>query len=1160
MNAPPTSEVYYTILGSVSARCAGTSTPVRLSEQLRLLLARLLLRPGVRVTTDAIAGALWGEEDRASRRDGVHHAVKGARNALGDAPPWRIIVRDGDAYRIIVEDPLRIDAERLRRLSARGHDLVTELPLAARAMLDEALSVWGGPLFGEFADRPWAIGDAEELTALRDRAAVDLNETRLALCEHAALAESLRRQIVEHPDDERLRGQLIRALLATGRATEASQTFRQAIIDLGVVGSKLMLLGEQAARGALDEPPSTLPGRLAGHPGRDPGGVLLCASLNDRQPSAAEPGIGTMCLLVDARGGVPRTAGDGRLMATFDKPDAALNAAWAIASDSRLVTRIGVHAGATIDVAGRLIGPGPARCWQLVEAAHPGQALVSARARERANAAQALRNLGEHRFADLGRDEELFELPHPRGLTFEPPLSLGRHAHNLPVQPTRFVGRDDDLATLSPLVSPGALLALTGPGGSGKTRLALQLAARKISSFADGAWFISLAELDPRSDVVSVAATIANELGARALAGETLPAAVVRHLSDRAALLVLDNCEQVLEACADLIGQVRLRCPAVCLLATSRHRLGIDGEVACAVRPMSTDAGLGSMLPDAVELLLERAGPISTDVAPHAEVLDAAATICRAFDGLPLAIELAAGQVAMRGLAAVAAEVAAMDAGDGVLRKYSSADPLRIKRHRTIEAAIDWSYRLLADRERRALRRLAVFRGTFGESEARVLAGVGESDPGSAALALTDLLEHSMLVQQPLIDGGSRLRLLEPIRAFALALLQQDGDLEATRAHHARIFFEFATDNAPRLFGPDEQQCLNRLEADHDNLRAALGWHIDRGMSAEALRLVGSLWWLWFSHGHLEEGCLWVQRALEIDDVPTRARVRALRAGSHLSWWRGDFEACRAYNAALDACADAIADDWGKAWALMAFGAIELFSDPHKALVLFEDSKQRFEEIDRPWEAGYALQLVGGARWFGGDERAACNAFDEAVDIFDDLGHRSTLASVQRSAGLMAARCGRAEQGTALCVAALRLSRSIGDRAGSAQALNFLAAISRDNGEHEQAVLRYSDALHLAREVGELWATCWALDGLAGLARASDEPEIATRLLAHSGRLAGKAGYRPTPHESRLRDLDIAALRDVLGDEEYERAAAEGALMGVGEAVASALAFAARRA
>jgi hypothetical protein len=242
----------------------------------------------------------------------------------------------------------------------------------------------------------------------------------------------------------------------------------------------------------------------------------------------------------------------------------------------------------------------------------------------------------------------------------------------------------------------------------------------------------------------------------------------------------------------------------------------------------------------------------------------------------------------------------------------------------------------------------------------------------------------------------------------------------------------------------------------------------------------------------------------------------------------------------------------------MGFGATAIFRDPVTCLPLFEESKRRFDDLGYRWEAGYTLHLIGGAHWFGGDNAAAAVAFEEAVDIFTQLGHPSVLASVQRCAGLMAARCDSPARGRALCSDALRLSDAIGDRAGSAQALNFLGAISRDEDDVATALERHAEALRLGRAAGDLWSTCWALDGLAGAALELGEPEIAARLLASSAKLAKRSWYVPSPRERELRDRDVAALRGVLGEPDFEQATADGELMSVGEVVACALAFVAR--
>ncbi len=1137
-------------------RVAPEWVPVRPADQIERLLGRLLLEPQARVLTQELEAALWEEAERDRRVDlsnSLQAAVRLARGLLGDVRPFRVLVRDGDGYRLLVGDKLRIDAERFKQLAARGRELVAARPRMARAMLAEAVETWHGGLLAAHAQRDWVRGHAHELESIRDGAEVDLNEVRLVSGETVALEPELRRQLAGNPLDERRHSQLVRALHGDGRTAEAMNAYRDAARILGPPGPALRRVGEVVARGSSAEARRVRSAARAG--GRD--SVLLGAVLGAHGRSPSDPGVGTLVLVVDRHGGdVPVIVGD-RILATFDDADTALAAARAIGSLGRLRARVGVHAGNALFASGAADGPGPGRCWELVEAAHPGHALASGVLRARATQVQGMRGLGTHRFADLSEPDTIYELTRDRGDEAHPPLqTLDRVPNNLPVQQTPFVGRRAEISSLARAVGPGKVISLVGLGGCGKTRLALQLAARQAARFPHGAWLVELAELSSGASTEAVALVVAGKLGARPLPEETLVGAVVRHLADRSALLLVDNCEHVRRACGELVAAVRARCPDVCVVATSRSPLGIAAETVWRVPPMATVGGEESELSDAVMLLLERSGVLYGNAGISDAALDLGDQICRAFEGLPLAIELAARQVGMRGLAWVAADVDAMLSGTGSLGSLESHERRQPDRQQTLDAAIDWSYRLLTADERLVLRRLAVFRGSFGVAEAGRLVGdcAATKDVG---VILASLTEQSMIATVEPLGEATRVRLVEPIRWFALDRLRSAGALEADRAAHAALYGELAARVAPDLFGPGEQAQVDRLEADHDNLRAALGWFVaEHSRSEDALRLVGSLWWFWFSRGHLDEGCSWVSQALALDDRPTLARVRALRAGSHLTWWRGDYARTESYNAALKGCATAIGDDWGLAWAPMAFGAVELFVAPDRALALFEDSKRRFEQLGRRWEAGYALQLIGGARWFTRDEPAAREAFDQAVAIFDEIGHRSVLASVRRCAGLMAARCGNPARGVELCRAALRLSDEIGDRAGSAQALNFLAAVSRDAGDLPAAVARYAEALSLARVVGELWATCWALDGLAGGARVAGQPEAAASVLAYSGMLAARAGYRQPPREQQLRDQDIAALRAELDVHEFEGATAAGELMSMSEAVACALAFA----
>ncbi|RKQ93820.1 putative ATPase [Solirubrobacter pauli] len=1136
-------EVDYSILGPLAVRLEPDAVAVELRETHRMLLGRFLLAPGTVLSASTLADDVWGEDRELKRRsNSVQVAIGQLRQRLNDSgPAWRVINTVGAGYRLVVNDAMRLDAERFRALAGRGKALSESQPRVARAMLQEALACWRGPVLGDHGRLHWAIGHATELEILRNRAETDFNDVRLLLHEYDGLESTLRRQIHEHPADERRRAQLIRALDGAGRTAEAGLAYRDAVRDLGALGAELRRLGERIGRGqrADDTRISTVV-----HAPFD--GALLCARLGPTRDPAG-PRLGTTALLVDRWGGAAHVVGDDELVAWFEDPGAAIHAADALVADERLRPAIAVHAGPLVRLGDLIAGAGPSRARLLAEAAHPGQVLVSEEARARCKTGRPLRNLGAQRFADLLPGEPLYEFGGAQSEPFPAPETLDVGLHNLPVQQTTFVGRRRALTDISRLLSLGQLVTVLGAGGCGKTRLALQVAANRLPFFHDGAWFVELGQLETGADVETLAIAAGGQLGVRPLPDELASSALVRHLSDRALLLVLDNCEHALAGCVELVSQIRRSCPRVCVLATSRQPLRLAGERVVELPAMDLTHASPDALPEAVQLLLERSGPLAGDARA---TVHAATRICRAVEGSPLGIELAAGLVATRGLVNVADDLDTQVLGD---RVPDFSDPARPPRQRTIEATIRWSHELLDARARRVLHRLAVFRGSFALAEAQAVAG-GDDEVGHVFDAL---IERSMLTAERAVAGEPRMRLGQPIRAFALARATDD-EVERVRRRHAEAFRDLVTRIAPRLFGPDEQIALERLEADHDNFRAALAWMIEDGDVDGALTLVGGLWWLWFSHGHFEEGAGWTQQVLAMDERPSQRRVRALRAGSHLSWWRGDYAQTRAYNHALEACARELGDEWGLAWAALGVGAAQMFPDPEGSLPRFEESRSRFQRLGRDWEAAYAQQLVAASHWFRGDERAAGRAYLQAADEFERLEHGSVLASVRRGAGLMAARCGQLGRGEALCEAALRFTDAIGDRAGSAQALNFLAAISRGAGEFTSALERYAEALKHAREVGELWATCSALDGIAGAAQRREENELAARLLACSGRLAERSGYRPSVADRQLREQDLARVREALDSRDFDRALAEGELMSVGEAVASALAFAER--
>lgn len=1139
----------YSILGPLTVRHLPGGDVIPLADKPELLLARLLLEPGQRVPADRLLEDVW--QGQSTKKNTVQQTVARLRERLGDA---EVIDYASGGYRIHAPHPA-IDARRFAQLTRRGRELVAARPRAALAMLEEALASWRGPLLGGCADLPWAQGAARELATLYDNAEVDLNEARLALGDHDEVEVAVRRQLAAHELDERRHQQLIRALLLAGRDAEATQAYLTACRRLGTPGPDLRAIGERLGRRRRD------PARAHMADSSRPSGmadrwvilhVVTEAEAWDRSPT------GSVVLTIEQAGGAAHPVTTDEITGVFSTPETAARAALSLIGDPRLRCRIGVHTGATVHLGDRLLGPGPARCRVLAHAAHADQVLVSAAARGTGWDGVELIPLGEQRYEDLLNSEEVFELATP-GRPHKPrlPRTLSRHPNNLPIQSSRFVGRSRELADVSRLVAPGELITLTGPGGSGKTRLALQLAARRIAAFADGAWFVGLADVRDGADPETVATAIASALRARSVAGETATDALQRHLSDRSALLVLDNCEHVAPACAELIATLRPRAPGTCVIATSIKPIGLDTERIIEVPPMATtpkdEAG---ELPDAVELLLERAGYLPSIDDRDEALVGEAARICALLDGLPLAIELAAGQVAQRGIAGLADEISSMLEGRDDLRSLASHDPTRAARHMTIDATIAWGHRLLTARQQTVFRRLAVFRGSFGLDEARAVAGGGHDETSRDISDVIWALVHcSMVAPQPPLDGQPRLRLRSPIRAYALERLREAGEEADVRARHTAVYHELAIRRAPQLFGGDEDRTLRAFAADHDNFRAALSCLIEERRAEDAHRLASALWWMWFSHGHFEEGGVWIDAALQLDAHPSRTVVRSLRAASHLSWWRGAYDATREYNERLEASARAIDDAWGLAWAPMGHGAVLMFPHPELALPQLAESRARFSAINCAWEAGYALMLIGGAHWFAGDTVLARQAYGDAARIFERLRHRSVLASARRGEGLMTALTGDRELGAALCHDALAFSESIGDRGGSAQALNFLAVIARDAGELDLVAERHAAALSYAREVGELWATCAALDGIAAVARADGKAILATQLLACSAAIAASAGFGPPRFERELRDSELTALRARLAGHEFSEASRRGAGMSIADAVGAALAF-----
>ena len=559
-----------------------------------------------------------------------------------------------------------------------------------------------------------------------------------------------------------------------------------------------------------------------------------------------------------------------------------------------LRVRIGLHTGAAEERDGDYFGPPLNRVARLLSAAHGSQVLLSLPAqelvRDQLPADTSLRDLGEHRLKDLFRPERVFQLLAPELPSEFPPLrTLDTYRNNLPLQPTPLIGREKEVSEVCDLLrhDETRLLTLTGPGGTGKTRLALQAAADLLDDFPDGTFFAPLATL---TEAELFLPAVAETLGVREIGEQPLAETLKDYLRERRMLLLLDNFEQVLGA-APTVTELLAGAPGLKVLATSRAPLGLYGEHEFPVPPLT--------LPDlerppplerltqyeAVGLFLERARALKPDFTITNESAPAVAEICVRLDGLPLAIELAAARIKMLPPRAMLQRLTSR------LKLLTGGARDLPERQRTLRATIEWSFALLDQGEQLLFARLAVFSGGRTLEAIEAICD-SEGDLGVEAFdGISSLLDKSLLRQEEGPDGEPRFVMLETVHEFTREKLQGSGEAEEIRRAHAEYFLILAEEADPELRGPHQLEWLERLEAEHENMRAALSWASERKEVEVALRLGGALGWFWSMRGYQSEGRRWLEEALAMDGrVSSEVRAMALAGAGWLAENQGDLD------------------------------------------------------------------------------------------------------------------------------------------------------------------------------------------------------------------------------------------------------------------------------
>src|SRR4051794_31648307 len=778
-------------------------------------------------------------------------------------------------------------------------------------------------------------------------------------------------------------------------------------------------------------------------------------------------------------GAVVGTQGDAMFAVFSEAPDAvaaALGAQLALAqhpwpAHGRIRVRMGIHTGDALLRNGDYVGLAVHQAARICSAVHGGQVVVSdttaATAADDLPPGAGLLDLGHHRLKDLPEPLHLWQLAH-RDLPFEfPRLRSDAVPGNLPRQITRFVGRRTELDEAAYLLQTGTrLLTLTGPGGCGKTRLALELAAEVVDEFPHGAWLVELGgvgEPELVDHVVAAALDVREEQG-RPVAQTLCEAIGTKHL-----LLLMDNCEHLVAACAELADALLRSCPEVRVLVTSQEALAIAGEVVVQVPPLANKEG--------VELFADRAAARRPGFELTAEHMDHVIAICDRLDGIPLAIELAAARVNVLTPRQIAARL------DDQFRLLTGGNRTALPRQQTLRATVDWSYGLLGEEERVLLRRLSIFTGGWTlETAAAVCSGADLEDD-----AVLDGLDR--LVTRPLVaaeeqDGAARYRLLQTIRQYGQQKLDDAGETEQLRNAHLAWFADLVVRAEPDLTGPGQAAWLARLAAEYDNLRAALEWAATSELAAVFVSLAADLWRFWLVRGLWSEGRAWLRRALAADPLRgDAARARALTGAGDLAAEQGDYEVAEPLLLESLELWQELGDREGVAESLNHLGNLDRgrFEFDRARARLIESLEIR-RELGNERGMAVSLRNLGLVAALQRDHDTARARYDEALPLARRTGDKRVIATVARALALARFTDGERVQARELAEEGLALMRELGDRQGIAELLTVLAGMSTAEGDASTGASMMEEALAIWATLGSVDAVAWTHTTLGEMA------------------------------------------------------------------------------
>lgn len=838
--------------------------------------------------------------------------------------------------------------------------------------------------------------------------------------------------------------------------------------------------------------------------------------------------------VLGAGGQIVKTTGDG-VHAVFADAVQALHAALtlqqAMAAPApedgiALKLRCGVHCGECEARDGDFYGPVLNRAARVMSASHGGQTLVTQavaeRVAERLPPAAALLDLGTVRLRDLASAERVYQLLHPALRTQFPPLrSLEATPNNLVQQLNSFVGRERELAEVRALLSKTRLLTLLGMGGIGKSRLSVQLGAELLDEYPDGVWLVELA---PLADPLLVPQALATVLGVKEDRGAGITDALLGHVRDKTLLVILDNCEHVVHACADLAKRLLQAGPGVRVLTSSRDVLQVAGETVYQVPTLGVPAAdeegedtvpprrLGSMgsegrgashparpglvnelaRHEAVRLFLDRARAVQPSLQLDADNAAAVASICRRLDGIPLALELAAARARVLSVQAIAERL------KDRFRLLVTGDQTVLPRQRTLRALIDWSFELLSDTERVMFGRLSVFAGGWTLESAEAVCAGGGLEAEDVLDLLAQLVQKSLVVMD---RDGQRYRMLETVRAYAAEKLAEAGDEDATRGMHVAHFVAAAEEARGKLAGPEQAKWLSLLDLERENLLGAHAWCGKAPACLEqGLRLVFALRPYWLNRGLLNLGYRLTVEALDRRGTKGRdlTRFRALADAGWLAYFLGRYGESREY---------------------------------------LQEALAIAGEIGRRDLAAVALQPLGMACLGRGDVPAAREYLEAAVVLAREHGDKREIAAALNALAQLHRTQGAPEAAEPLYEMALPLARELGNAEYEAAFLLNLTMVSMTRRPNDAVRAMLKQVLEIAEELGSRPVEQSTLDVCAALAASERDWSTAARFYGMAEAMARQTGMQRDPADDAFLKPYVASAREALGQMRFEEAA-----------------------